>query len=175
MLSESSIDEFSTLPFVLSEELFIEFEQNIIVTRFSSYLQFRGLLSFCSATSSCLCCSFHKADTHTPALSLIEGPWRELLFLCKSDFKTFCLSGYACAQGNGADDKESIIKEFEHIHNKAIFDTFNEALNLYRPYYALGGPPYQWSTSEKNIVFYVAEENNMERIFKKARQKVIEW
>lgn len=44
--------------------------------------------------------------------------------------------------GNGEDEKESLIKEFEHIHNKAIFDTFNEALNLYRPYYSLGGPPY---------------------------------
>jgi hypothetical protein len=29
--SEASFEEFHTLPFVLSEELFIEFEQNIIV------------------------------------------------------------------------------------------------------------------------------------------------
>lgn len=78
-------------------------------------------------------------------------------------------------KGNGEDEKESLIKEFEHIHNKAIFDTFNEALNLYRPYYSLGGPPYQWSISEKNIIFYVAEKDNVEKIFKKAKQKVIEW
>ena len=45
-----------------------------------------------------------------------------------------------------------MIKEFEHIHNKAIFDTFNEALNLFRPYFLLGGPPYAWSKNEKNLV-----------------------
>jgi hypothetical protein len=30
---EGSTDDYNTLPFVLSEELFIEFEQNIIVTK----------------------------------------------------------------------------------------------------------------------------------------------
>lgn len=81
---EGSTDDYNTLPFVLSEELFIEFEQNII--------------------------------------------------------------------GNGETEKEQIIKEFEHIHNKAIFDTFNEALNIFRPFYTLGGPPYSWTKSEKNLV-----------------------
>lgn len=33
-VSDSDIEDFSTLPFVLSEELFIDFEQNIIVIDF---------------------------------------------------------------------------------------------------------------------------------------------
>lgn len=28
--------------------------------------------------------------------------------------------------------------EFEKIHNKAIFDTFNQALNIFRPYFLIG-------------------------------------
>ena len=28
------------------------------------------------------------------------------------------------------------MKELEHIHNKAIFDACNEALNHFRPYYS---------------------------------------
>ena len=28
-----------------------------------------------------------------------------------------------------------IIREMEHIHNKAIFDACNEALNIFRPFY----------------------------------------
>ncbi len=55
-------------------------------------------------------------------------------------------------KGNGVDEKEQIIKEFEHIHNKSIFDSFNESLNLFRPYFNIGGPPYTWSKSEKNLV-----------------------
>ncbi|KAL4505248.1 hypothetical protein ABPG72_016315 [Tetrahymena utriculariae] len=105
--SEQQLEEFSTLPFVLSEELFIEFEQNII--------------------------------------------------------------------GNGEEEKDQIIKEFQHIHNKAIFDTFNESLNLFRPYFALGGSPYAWSKSEKNIIFCFATQQNIDSILEKAKKKVIEW
>jgi hypothetical protein len=32
--SDISVEEYTTLPFVLSEELFIEFEQNVIVLNF---------------------------------------------------------------------------------------------------------------------------------------------
>lgn len=84
MDESNDIAEYNTLPFVLSEDLFIEFEQNVI--------------------------------------------------------------------GNGEDEKEQIIKEFEHIHNKSIFDSFNEALNMFRPYFLQGGPPYSWSRSEKQTI-----------------------
>lgn len=100
-------DLYITLPFVLSEDLFIEFEQNVI--------------------------------------------------------------------GNGMTDKEQIIKEFEHIHNKSIFDTFNEALNLFRPYYTVGGPIYPWTNTEKSLYVGRVHEGNLEIIFEKASQKVYEW
>lgn len=44
--------------------------------------------------------------------------------------------------------------EFEKIHNKAIFDCFNEALNVFRPYFLISkyisisdGPPFPWTNS----------------------------
>jgi uncharacterized protein (UPF0262 family) len=33
------------------------------------------------------------------------------------------------------DSTSEVMKELEHIHNKAIFDACNEALNQARPYY----------------------------------------
>lgn len=37
-----------------------------------------------------------------------------------------------------------MISEADHIHNKAIFDSVNEAMNMARPYGA-GGEPMPWS------------------------------
>jgi hypothetical protein len=41
-------------------------------------------------------------------------------------------------------DAESLIAEWENIHNKVIFDAVNEALDGYRPY-GLKGPPLPWT------------------------------
>jgi hypothetical protein len=78
-------------------------------------------------------------------------------------------------QGNGNTEKEQIIKEFEHIHNKSIFDTFNEALNLMRPFYSLGGPPYSWSQSERALAYRLKTEDDLSLVFEKSSRKVIEW
>lgn len=48
--------------------------------------------------------------------------------------------------------------EFELVHNRAIFDAFNESLNLFRPYFLIKGPPYLWNTSEKALTFYFIAE-----------------
>ncbi|KRX07982.1 Protein kinase-like domain [Pseudocohnilembus persalinus] len=102
-------EEYTTLPFILSEDLFIKFEQSII--------------------------------------------------------------------GNGESEKEQIIKEFEHIHNKSIFDSFNEALNTFRPYYMMGGPPYSWSLQEKQILKERKSfiKQNLDKIFKQSQNKVLQW
>ena len=38
---------------------------------------------------------------------------------------------------------DDLIGELERIHNKAIFDAFNEALDYYRPY-GIKGRPLPW-------------------------------
>ncbi|EGR29693.1 IQ calmodulin-binding motif family protein, putative [Ichthyophthirius multifiliis] len=77
--------------------------------------------------------------------------------------------------GIGKNNKEKIIKEFQHIHNKAIFDGFNESLNSFRPYYLIGGEPYQWNKSEKNLIMVKPNSQNLDQILEKAKKKIIEW
>lgn len=55
-----------------------------------------------------------------------------------------------------------MISEADHIHNKAIFDAVNEAMNSIRPY-GLEGEPMPWSKKpRKNILIHL--EDNMESI-----------
>ncbi|CAK64834.1 unnamed protein product (macronuclear) [Paramecium tetraurelia] len=65
--------------------------------------------------------------------------------------------------------------QYEKIHNQAIFDAFNEALNILRPFYQDEGIPYPWCT-ETNIsqrVCYGIEDITI--ILERARQKVFDW
>lgn len=59
------------------------------------------------------------------------------------------------------------MKELEHIHNKAIFDACNEALNYYRPYYA--------SIYLKNIIYKILEHLILgnRRIVVNSRQRIV--
>lgn len=43
---------------------------------------------------------------------------------------------------------------YAKIHSKAAFDCFNEALNSFRPYFGINGPPYLWNCSESALTFY---------------------
>ena len=40
-------------------------------------------------------------------------------------------------------------RRIERIHNKSIFDCFNEMLNTKRSYYSVGGTPFPWSRNSK--------------------------
>ena len=44
-----------------------------------------------------------------------------------------------------------MISEADHIHNKAIFDAVNEAMNLARPYGVMGEPMPWACLGKKNI------------------------
>ncbi len=52
--------------------------------------------------------------------------------------------------------------DWEKIHNKAVFDSFNTHLNAYRPYFELDGDVYPWFVSEKGLTFYEISEDNIE-------------
>ena len=66
---------------------------------------------------------------------------------------------------------EQFTEECEHIHNKAIFDSVNIALDLQRPY-GTKGRPMPWST-HKNKIF--AETKSIERIIKDTKEIVMNW
>jgi len=56
-----------------------------------------------------------------------------------------------------------MISEADHIHNKAIFDSVNEAMNSVRPYGA-AGEPMPWSKVPRKNVFSVVEDGNIESV-----------
>ena len=43
-------------------------------------------------------------------------------------------------------------REWENIHNKAIFDALNEAFDSFRPF-GLKGPPLPWSRNTRTLTF----------------------
>ncbi|CAD8147648.1 unnamed protein product [Paramecium pentaurelia] len=78
-------------------------------------------------------------------------------------------------QQNESENEDSVtqaLKELEHIHNRAIFDACNEALNFQRPYYCNSGSPYPW---EGKIGHKVINDNDLSEIFKNMELKVVQW
>jgi hypothetical protein len=66
-------------------------------------------------------------------------------------------------------DKDPILRDYEQIHNRAIFDAFNECLNVFRPFYLVNGMPYPWSFSEKHLTVIIINESNIEILFEKVK------
>lgn len=52
--------------------------------------------------------------------------------------------------------QKKTLEECEHIHNKAVFDAVNEALNLIRPY-GLNGEPMPWSSQQRILFKSIAD------------------
>ena len=73
-----------------------------------------------------------------------------------------------------------MISEADHIHNKAIFDCVNEAMNLSRPY-GIAGEPMPWSATPRKNVYLQLEDNmesvqmTLEKILQQVKNKVIRW
>ncbi|CAD8051418.1 unnamed protein product [Paramecium sonneborni] len=62
--------------------------------------------------------------------------------------------------------------QFENIHNKAIFDACNEALNYQRPYYLNQGQPYPWEKLENQVII---KKDFLPKIFSNTENKIIKW
>ena len=72
------------------------------------------------------------------------------------------------------DNTQSFVAEMENIHNKAIFDAVNEALDGFRPY-GLRGPPLPWSKQNKTLTFKFGKEETADYLLQKVKFKVLEW
>ena len=53
--------------------------------------------------------------------------------------------------------EEVCVNEMERIHNKAIFDAFNEALDYHRPF-GIKGRPLPWRKNVLSRQVYTVEE-----------------
>lgn len=67
-----------------------------------------------------------------------------------------------------------LLSESDHIHNKAIFDAVNEALNLYRPY-GPHGEPMPWSNNPRQNFFVYAPETQLEIVLQQVKSKLMDW
>ena len=61
--------------------------------------------------------------------------------------------------------------EYEQIHDKVIFDSVNEALNLIRPY-GLNGEPFPWSAQQR-ILFKSINDPNI--ITRNIKNMILDW
>ena len=62
----------------------------------------------------------------------------------------------------------------ENIHNKAIFDGLNEALDGMRPY-GLKGPPVPWSRQGKALTFKFGSVESINELLSEAEKRVCDW
>lgn len=64
--------------------------------------------------------------------------------------------------------------EWENIHNKAIFDAVNEALDGLRPY-GLKGPPLPWSKQNRTLTYKNGDITEMPKILETVQKRVLDW
>ena len=71
-------------------------------------------------------------------------------------------------------DDESIMAEWENIHNKVVFDWVNEILDNYRPY-GLKGPPLTWSTNTRTLTYKYSEPERIDEVLFEVQDKIMKW
>lgn len=64
--------------------------------------------------------------------------------------------------------------EWENIHNKAIFDAVNEALDGLRPY-GLKGPPLPWSRQNRTLTYKNGDVTEIPKIMQSVEKRVSNW
>lgn len=72
------------------------------------------------------------------------------------------------------DTKEIHMRTLEKIHNKAIFEAFNEALD-YERVYGLRGKPFPWKVTHEKISEKPLGHHAIPRILQRAKTRVIDW
>lgn len=70
-------------------------------------------------------------------------------------------------------DRPDFISDVEIIHNKAIFDAFNEALDYLRPY-SVQGMPYPWKMNPRTLPREIREDQ-IPQIMETTKQRVLQW
>ena len=73
-----------------------------------------------------------------------------------------------------SNDDDSIMADWENIHNKVIFDWANEILDNYRPY-GLKGPPLTWSTNLRTLTYKYSEPERVEEVLYEVQDKIMTW
>lgn len=67
-------------------------------------------------------------------------------------------------------EQQSMLAEWENIHNKVIFDSVNDALDEFRPY-GLKGPPAPWSGQTRALTYRYSQ--NAKEVLTQIKDKVL--
>lgn len=71
-------------------------------------------------------------------------------------------------------NKLMLFAECEHIHNKAIFDGINEALDIFRPH-GKRGEPLPWTGKGAFMIDYTRTEIKSEQILRWVMNTLLDW
>jgi hypothetical protein len=72
------------------------------------------------------------------------------------------------------DNDDLFRQEMQHIHNKMLFDSFNEALDTLRPF-NLKGSPFPWRPNAGRLAATSHPVENIGELLEKAQEKVLDW
>ena len=67
-------------------------------------------------------------------------------------------------------ENQSMLAEWENIHNKVLFDAVNDALDEFRPY-GLKGPPAPWSGQTRALTYRYSQ--NAKEVLQQVKEKVV--
>ena len=75
---------------------------------------------------------------------------------------------------NQLSSSNEILIEYEHIHNKAIFDSFNEALDEMRPF-GLKGYSFPWKIDGTRLSLRGKTLSDVQSLLTVTEKKVVDW
>jgi hypothetical protein len=76
--------------------------------------------------------------------------------------------------GLGRETDDQFKQGLEHIHNKMLFDTFNEALDYFRPF-GLKGCPFSWRPNAGRMKAIEYGQDKLPEILERAQERVLDW
>jgi hypothetical protein len=72
------------------------------------------------------------------------------------------------------DHEDQFRQGVEHIHNKMLFDSFNEALDNLRPF-GLKGCPFVWRPNAGRLKPIEYGEERVPEVLERAQERVLDW
>ena len=72
------------------------------------------------------------------------------------------------------DNEDKFRKGMEHIHNRMLFESFNEALDSMRPF-GLKGSPFPWRPNAGRLLPVVHPSLKLPELLERAQERVLDW
>ncbi len=72
------------------------------------------------------------------------------------------------------ENEDQFRQGMEHIHNKMLFDSFNEALDNLRPF-GLKGSPFPWRPNAGRIKPIIHPDEKLPELLERAQERVLDW